>query len=53
LFRHVALVEGVTMAVALRGRGWTTAELGRTFVAALVPFGTFVNDRFLRERESR
>lgn len=41
----------VMMALALRGRGWTTAEWARTFAASLVPFGTFANDRFLRERE--
>jgi integral membrane protein len=41
----------VMMVVALRGRGWTWPEWGRTFAAALVPFGTFLNDRFLREHE--
>lgn len=42
----------VMMVIALRGRGWTTAEWARTFAASLVPFGTFANDRFLREREA-
>ena len=41
----------VMMALALRDRGWTTGEWARTFAASLVPFGTFANDRFLRERE--
>ena len=41
----------LTMGIALRGRGWTAWDLARTFAAALVPFGTFANDRFLRERE--
>ena len=39
------------MGIALRNRGWTPLELGRTFAAALFPLGTFANDRFLRERE--
>jgi integral membrane protein len=48
----VAFIANVVMMwIALRGRGWTSWELGRTFAAALFPFGTFVNDRFLRERE--
>ena len=42
----------VMMWVALRGRGWTLQELARTFAAALFPFGTFINDRFLKERET-
>lgn len=41
----------VMMALALRGRGWTPHEWARTFAAALVPFGTFANDAFLRQRE--
>lgn len=48
----IAFIAYVLMMwIALRGRGWTSWELGRTFAAALFPFGTFVNDRFLRERE--
>lgn len=43
----------VTMWVALRGRGWTSWALGRTFAASLVPFGTFANDRFLTDHEGR
>ena len=39
----------LTMWIALRGRGWTRWALARTFAAALFPFGTFANDRFLRE----
>lgn len=41
----------LTMWIALKGRGWTPWELARTFAAALFPFGTFANDRFLRARE--
>lgn len=43
----------VMMCAALYGRGWTPWEWGRTFVASLLPFGTFVNDRFVRERSGR
>jgi integral membrane protein len=41
----------VMMVVALRGRGWTWPEWARTFAASLVPFGTFANAAFLRQRE--
>ena len=41
------------MAIALYDRGWTVKDLARTFAAALVPFGTFANDPFLRQREHR
>lgn len=41
----------VMMVVALRGRGWTWTEWARTFAASLVPFGTFANDAFLKQRE--
>lgn len=39
------------MVIALRGRGWPPAAWLRTFAASLVPFGTFANDRFLKDRE--
>lgn len=32
------------------GRSFTTKEIARIVVAALVPFGTFVNDRFLARK---
>lgn len=41
------------MWVALRGRGWQPVELARTFVASLFPFGTFLNDPWLKAREHR
>jgi len=48
----IAFIAYVLMMwVALRGRGWAWADLARTFAAALLPFGTFVNDPFLRQRE--
>lgn len=43
----------VMMWVALRDRGWSPAELARTFAASLVPFGTFMNDPWLKAREHR
>lgn len=39
------------MAVALRDLRWPPRDLARTFAASLVPFGTFANDPFLKERE--
>lgn len=41
----------LAMAVCLPGKGFTAAEWARTFVAALVPFGTFLNDRLIRRRQ--
>lgn len=41
------------MGFALAGLGWSTKDLARTFAAALVPFGTFANDPFLKAREPR
>ena len=43
----------VMMWVALHDRGWRPAELARTFAASLVPFGTFLNDPWLKAREHR
>jgi len=39
------------MWVALRDRGWRPMDHARTFAAALVPFGTFLNDPWLKARE--
>lgn len=44
------VVYVATMCLALTGRGWSWGEWGRTFAAALFPFGTFVNDGFLQAR---
>lgn len=41
------------MWVALRDRGWSLSELARTFAASLFPFGTFLNDPWLKAREHR
>ncbi len=55
----VGMIHGVAfllylgvMAVALPGRGFTRGEWIRTFVASLVPLGTFLNDPFLRRKEA-
>jgi integral membrane protein len=44
------VVYVVLMWVALRDRGWSRGEWGRTLAAAFVPFGTFVNDPFLKAK---
>jgi integral membrane protein len=46
------LVYLAVMAVALRGRGFTAAEWIRTTAASFVPFGTFLNDPFLKRKEA-
>lgn len=40
----------VLMAVVLRGRGWSRSDWSRTVFASFYPFGTFLNDPFLRRR---
>lgn len=40
------------MIVALWGRGWSVADWLRSFAASLFPFGTFLNDPFLKRRRS-
>ncbi|MCL6252290.1 DUF3817 domain-containing protein [Altererythrobacter sp. KTW20L] len=40
----------VAMAVCLPGRGFSLWEWVRTFVAALFPFGTFLNDGLVRRK---
>jgi len=50
----IAFIAYVLMMwVALRDRGWRPSELARTFAASLVPFGTFLNDPWLKDRENR
>ncbi len=39
------------MLVCLPGKGFSGWELARTFLAALVPFGTFANDGLIRRRQ--
>lgn len=41
----------VLMVVALWGRGWSAPDWGRTFLAGLIPLGTFFNDPFLKRRQ--
>ena len=40
----------VAMLVCLPGKGFSAWELVRTFVAALFPFGTFLNDGLVRRK---
>lgn len=40
----------LAMAVCLPGRGFSTLDALRTFVAGLVPFGTFLNDGLIRRQ---
>jgi len=54
----VGMVHGVAwlayvaaMALCLPGKGFSTAEWARTFVFALFPFGTFLNDPLIRARQ--
>jgi len=42
----------VTMVVALWGRGFSFWEWVRTTIAAFFPFGTFLNDPFLRRKQA-
>lgn len=41
------------MLVALPGKGFGASGWLRTFVSALVPFGTFLNDGFIKRHEAR
>lgn len=40
----------VAMAICLPGRGFSAWEWARTFIAALFPFGTFLNDGLVRRK---
>ncbi|MCC7044156.1 MAG: DUF3817 domain-containing protein [Acidobacteria bacterium] len=46
------LVYLAVMTAAFRGRGFTAAEWIRTTAASFVPFGTFLNDPFLKRKEA-
>lgn len=54
----VGMIHGVAwiayiaaMLVCLPGRGFSIWGWVRTFVAALFPFGTFLNDPYIRRKE--
>lgn len=54
----VGMIHGVAfmgyalaMVVTLWGRGWSASEWFRTAIAAVFPFGTFLNDPFLKRKE--
>ena len=40
----------VMVPVALSGRDWSGRDIARVFLAAVVPFGTFANDGWLKRR---
>ncbi|MBF0678915.1 MAG: DUF3817 domain-containing protein [Devosia sp.] len=41
----------VAMVVCLWGRGFTPLEWARTTIASFFPFGTFLNDPFLKRKQ--
>lgn len=49
---YAFLAYAALMVAALWGRGWGVADWLRTFGASLVPFGTFLNDPFLKRRRA-
>lgn len=58
LIRPVGMTHGLawlayvaTMAVCLPGKGFSLWEWARTFIAALFPFGTFLNDPLIRRKQ--
>ncbi|WP_313105075.1 DUF3817 domain-containing protein [Brevundimonas sp.] len=57
---HAGMIHGVAwiaytpaIPICLLGRGFTPWELLRTFLAGLVPLGTFLNDGMIRRRGAR
>lgn len=49
----VTFVSYLTLAInAVSGGGWRTVDIARTVGVAIIPFGTFVNDRFLARRHA-
>ncbi len=40
------------MVVCLPGKGFTLWEVVRTFIAALFPFGTFLNDGLIKRKQA-
>lgn len=58
LIRPIGLTHGwafiayiVAMIVALWGKGFTPVEWARTTIASFFPFGTFINDPFLKRKQ--
>lgn len=41
----------VAMVLALWGRGWSVWDWTRTTLASFIPFGTFLNEPFLKRRQ--
>lgn len=42
----------VAMIIALWGKGFTPLEWARTTIASFFPFGTFLNEPFLKRKEA-
>ena len=42
----------IAMLLCLPGRAFSAWEWTRTFLVALVPFGTFLNDPFIRRKQA-
>lgn len=42
----------IAMVFALWGKGFTPLEWARTTIASFFPFGTFLNDPFLRRKQA-
>lgn len=49
----VWIVYTLAIPVCLWGKGFSILELGRTFLAGLVPLGTFLNDGLIRRVSMR
>lgn len=54
----VGMIHGVAfmgyifvMVLTLWDRGWTFKEWARTTIASFFPFGTFINDPFLKRKQ--
>lgn len=58
LIRPTGMTHGIAwlsylaaMAICLPGKGFTVWQWVRTFLASLVPFGTFLNDGLVKSKE--
>lgn len=46
------ILYAVTLVEAISAGGWTRRDAARAALACLVPFGTFINDRWLRAKRA-
>ena len=49
-FTFIAYLIMATNAVS--GGGWRAGEIARVLIAAVLPFGTFINDRYLARKHT-